>query len=178
MRSTTVGSIKISSMSNIVTYSGIHHGIRRIKPYVLTVTVANHGLVNYSKLGRHKYRAEGWESNILVANNLYGPDAPTFIRRLEFSSWKQCLSRDDASVAFYYAITYRIVPTNGHKSRWLWRTTPRSLYCDYRESRNTPPRQISVGARCTPVSRNVKYKRFLSSMQRKKTRCQWTTVAQ
>lgn len=142
LRSTAVDSIKIPSMSNIVADSGIHHGIRRIKPYVLNRNGCKPRARELFQARRAQIQV-GDGSRISLSRAICMVlIPPTFIRRLEFSSWKQCLSCDDASVAFYYVITYRNVPANGRKSRWSpWRTTPRvPRIATARESRDTSRR--------------------------------------
>lgn len=113
-------SIKIPSMSNVAADSGIRRGIRRIKPYVLSrAAVANHGLVNYSKLDVRKY---GRVKYPLIASNSRGPERRDVYKTPGIFAVKQCQpratsGRPRAPVTFYYAITYRNVPANGHKSR-------------------------------------------------------------
>lgn len=100
-------------MSNIVADSGIRRGIRRIKPYVL------------NRSGRKPRARELFQARRAQIGRVKYPCHEQFVQSQcrdvyktpGIFAVKQCLSRDGASAAFYYAITFRNVPANGRKSR-------------------------------------------------------------
>lgn len=112
MRYAVMDNIKIPSMSNIAADSGIHRGIRRIKPYVLNRS----GRKPRARELFQARRAQIRTSQISLSPAIY---IVLMLRRDVYKTpgifiAKQCLS---LSLSVAHFITFRNVPPNGRKSR-------------------------------------------------------------